>query len=529
MNPVTAEAPALRRIAVYQRVSSDTQRERETIKTQSEALERATSAATDIKVIKVYTDDGVSGTIPFARRPAGAELLRDASLGLFDELWVYRFDRVGRDEVDALVLRRDLQELGVTIYSTCEGEAKRVNFGLHMLMAAEGREAFLINCANGTDRAAREGRYCGGIVPYGYQVQGHKQTARLVPAREQLPGCLLSEAEVITHIYTRLGVDGWSCRSIASELTALGIPTRYQLDGRGHRGKATQGRWGAGRIRNMAVSPIYYGLLQYGRRSAKSRDLIEAQVPPLVGKELWDAAQETLEHNRLCPKNTERIYLLRGVIRCGNCGRTYAGSLHRGEPWYRCGGTLQRSELVGERCQAKLLRGDILHTVVWEDIEAFLRNPGDVLSELESEAEGDPVRESLVKERVRWEKAKTEWEAKRERLLQLFEAGYRTKAEVDERLIPIMSALSQAIERLKALDEQERDLAPVPVSLDLLEQIRAQLDEGLSDEKRAEIVRLLVHRITVFTDMAENGKKTQRIVIEYLFPRVSATGTPRGS
>jgi chorismate mutase len=167
--------------------------------------------------------------------------------------------------------------------------------------------------------------------------------------------------------------------------------------------------------------------------------------------------------------------------------------------------------------------------VVWQDVEAFLRDPGEILEKLEAEVEADPVAESLAKERARWLKAKTEWEAKRERLLQLFEAGHRTREEMEERLVPITASLGQAVERLAALDAQEHELAPTAISRDLLEEIRGQLDKGLTDEKRAEIVRLLVKRITVFTDVAEDGEKTQRVMVEYLFPRVSLTDTGTGS
>jgi len=529
MKQALASLPAKTRIASYERVSSEDQRERETIQSQRDVLDRHLSAAPDVELVGRYVDDGVSGTVPFGHRPDGARLLADAERGLFDEVWVYRIDRLGRDDVDPLVVWQTLERLGVKVRSVYEGYTDPFMYHIHVAVAAQERRTFLKRSADGMDRAAKEGRYCGGIVPYGYRAAGHKNTARLVPAADRLPGCLMSEAEVIGHIYSRLAVDGSSCRQIATELNDLGIPTKYSIEGRGVRGKSVQGLWGAGRIRNMVVNPIYRGELLYGRRATKSREVIRATVPALVGEDLWQAAQETLARNRICAKNTTRIYLLRGVIRCGACGRTFCGSLHRGGPWYRCDGTLRRAELTGVRCQAKMLRGDVLEDLVWNDIECFLRNPGEILEKLEAEVKADPVREALTKERARWEKARVEWEARRERLLELFEAGHRTKAEMEERLCPITASLAQSIDRLAAIDEQERDLAPVPVSADLLEEIRGRLDAGLSPEERAEIVRLLVRRITVFTDITEEGKKTQRVFVEYLFPRVSLTGTDTGS
>jgi len=63
----------------------------------------------------------------------------------------------------------------------------------------------------------------------------------------------------------------------------------------------------------------------------------------------------------------------------------------------------------------------------------------------------------------------------------------------------------------------------VLLSADLLADLRRRLDEGLSDETRAEVVRLLVRAITVNTDIDPQGKKTQRCFIDYRFPGVSAT------
>ena len=66
-------------------------------------------------------------------------------------------------------------------------------------------------------------------------------------------------------IYHHLAVDGWTCPRIASAFNSLGIPTSYCRDGRGVRGRRTQGLWRSGHIRNLVVNPVYKGILQYGR------------------------------------------------------------------------------------------------------------------------------------------------------------------------------------------------------------------------------------------------------------------------
>ena len=85
----------LRRAVTYERVSSEDQKQRETIKTQQGELAVRLDSESDVSLRDRYVDDGVSGTIPMADRPAGKRLLEDAARGLFDEVWVWKLDRLG--------------------------------------------------------------------------------------------------------------------------------------------------------------------------------------------------------------------------------------------------------------------------------------------------------------------------------------------------------------------------------------------------------------------------------------------------
>jgi site-specific DNA recombinase len=68
-------------VAVYLRVSSDEQRENQTIKTQEDAIRRYVELA-GFEVFDWYRDDGVSGTIALAQRKDGGTglLLRGSGL-----------------------------------------------------------------------------------------------------------------------------------------------------------------------------------------------------------------------------------------------------------------------------------------------------------------------------------------------------------------------------------------------------------------------------------------------------------------
>jgi len=90
--------------AIYARVSSEEQRENQTIKTQIDTAKRWVEfqklVEHPIDIAELYLDDGVSGTIALAERPAGKRLLDDAAHEKFELVLVYKIDRLGRDPQD---------------------------------------------------------------------------------------------------------------------------------------------------------------------------------------------------------------------------------------------------------------------------------------------------------------------------------------------------------------------------------------------------------------------------------------------
>ncbi len=293
----------IRHIATYARVSSDEQRDRHTVRNQRAALSRRLGSEPGVLVFKHYEDDGVSGTIPLQERPGGCALVRDARAGRFSQIWVVRADRLGRDAFELLRIWRVFESIGISLRATDENIDDPFYFDIHAVIAANERRKFLERSAEGMNRAAKEGRYTGGIVPLGYSVSGDRGFRRLVPDDSPM-WAGLSAADVVRRIYDHLAVDGWSCVRIATEFNSLGVPTSYRRDGRGVRGKRTQGLWRSGRIRNLVVNPVYRGVLQYGRRSTKpnGREVISASFPASLGGRLERRHRYPQAQPRLAPQ-----------------------------------------------------------------------------------------------------------------------------------------------------------------------------------------------------------------------------------
>jgi site-specific DNA recombinase len=519
-------------VAVYTRVSSDDQRDRETIKTQREAIDRFLAQNPQYVVHRYYEDDGISGTVPMALRPAGGQMVGDAKAGKFSKVIVLRASRLGREEIDLLTTYNLFVDLlGIEIMGVAEPLGDRTMFGFQSIMAASARRQFLADSARGMERAAREGRYTGGIIPLGYKVDGRRQTARYVPDESIIWGDWTA-ADLVRRIYHWLGVEERSCRWIANELNLLGVPTAYHRDGRGVRGRRTQGLWRPGRIRNLDVNAVYKGTLLYGRRRSRNSrrtDLIPGSVPPLVPSELWEAAQRTLAANRMCAKNTQRVYLLRSVMICGVCGLHYGGTPGRdGVSWYRCNGQLAERGRIEGKCPGKSVRSDWLEPIVWRDIEHWLWNPGDVLDEINLDQEEEDHRAVIEAERITLHTAIEGLAERRKRAIDLHVRSRIEDVELDDLLAEIdreRRVVEERLARLATLQEEE----PQALDPDLLERLRERLDSGLDDAARNEIVKLLVQRIVVDTAVHEDGRKSLKLRIQYRLPAVPLSSTGTGS
>ena len=510
-------------VAVYVRVSSDEQREHQTIKTQEEAIERFLQLS-GFHVYAWYRDDGVSGTIPMGQRPAGSRLLRDAALGCFTKVLVFKIDRLGRDDIDPLIVWRDLERLGVTVISITEGVSSLFDYHMRIAMAAEERRTFLARSAAGMERAARDGRYCGGIVPIGYRVEGKKPNARLVSS-DKIAWQDWTEQYLVQRIYQWLAIERWSCVQIATHLNALGVPTVYARDGillkdeYGKRTKHTQGKWRAGRISNLVKNPVYKGEYHYGRRSRRVRETIVSKVPALVMPEIWQAAQDALRANRLMTKNAGRVYLLRSLIHCSTCRLTYTGTPGRdGLVWYRCGGQIVRGS-HDQRCAAKSFRGDWIEPLVVEDVTRWLENPGEIVEELK-DGRDDRADAVAAAERQVIEERLSALPHERDRMLEAYRRDLISVDDLGKQLEAIAEDEHLLHERLATLDS--RDLAENQNVLeeDLVEEIRCRVREGLSPELWREVLALLVSRIDVSTEVIDARTKKASITIRYRFPGV---------
>jgi site-specific DNA recombinase len=533
-------------VAVYLRVSTEEQRERQSISTQREFAERYCSLH-QLNVIQVYADDGVSGTIPLESRPEGGRMLKDARSKKFNQILVYKLDRLGRETRLILNGVAELEKDGVRVKSMTEEFDTATSSGRLMLtmlsgFAAHERDVIRERSIAGTNRVAESGAWMGGIVPYGYRKQGERIEGRLVLSETPISGFDQSEVDVVRLIFRMSAADKKSCMKIADFLNRSGIPCTSAWNAQpgsvGKRGRRTSGIWRPSHVRNMIVSSTYMGTHAFGKRTTNpNRKLILREVPPIVPEETWKTAQEVLRSNRvICKRNTRTSYLLRGLIKCGLCGLTYSGMTMKApqrDHYYRCNGRQFARGLygtAGKKCPSKNLNGDYIERVVWADIETFLRNPGEILERLRRrlELDGDDQRRR-EKDLQRLRGVLERKSGERDRILALFRRGRIDETTLDKQMdeiegeaVGLRAEIDMEARALSCADRREQ----LSSAEALLANLRKRLDEPIAPDLKRRIVETLVENVRADTVECW-GVQQSKITVTYRFaqPNEAAPAT----
>jgi site-specific DNA recombinase len=498
--------------AIYARVSSDRQREQETIASQTAALKTyAQAQGYAVPPEWVFEDDGYSGTTLV--RP-GLEAVRDlAAAGHIAAVVVYAPDRLSRKYAYQILLTEEWARAGVSVVYRNGPPAHTPEE--HLLVQVQGMlaEYERAQLVERTRRGKRHKARSGSVnvlsaAPYGYRYV--KKTDQ-VDASYQVDE---AEAALVRHVFTAYTDEGLSMYAIVQRLTARQAPTR------------TGGRWDPATIRKMLRNPAYIGKAGFGkyapsmrqritrrlrltgrlpvrdqaRRERPREEWVEIPVPALIAEETFAWAQAQLEQNtHFARRRTKRPTLLQGLLVCAQCG--YA--VCRRREVYRCWGREGHEHPNGPVCTAPVTRQDHLDALVWREVLRLLEDPTIVEAELarrrDAARQADPTRhrlDDLTRQQVRVATAI-------DRLVTAYQQDLVTLDDLRARM-PALRTQQQAIaaER-QAIETAAVDQARYLRLSDTLSEFGARLRAGaetLDMSERQKIVRALIREIRIGPD-----------------------------
>ena len=487
-------------VALYARVSTEEQKENFSLAAQLELLKKH-SFDNGYEVFGEYVDGGYSGTS--YERPEFQRLMNDAKLKKFDLILVYRVDRFFRNNKDLLNVVYELEGIGVNIRSITEPFDTSNYLGKFVLslfgsIAELERNTFLDRSKTGKLRRYREGYYSGAQpAKLGYNY--NKETKKLEINEK--------EAETIKSIFSLYNHSDSSILKVTRKLRKLGYGAK---EGSLMREDV---------VHDVLRDPIYVGRW-YANRFGKGGKLkprnewIEVKVPRIIDDELFERTQQLLQTRKnYCERNAKYNYLLQGLIKCGDCGNTVAGSadkqlqVRNGKSYgpyfklyYRCTHFVKNKFDKIVKCRLKYIQAQKLELAVWQKIEEVLQNPEIIEKAIQNEtrikAKGS---KSLKKEIERIDLQQRGLIKEEQRILEAYRQNIISIDQLKEQIDTIKKAkenFEKTVLEMKTLLQQQDDKTEIVEAIDYIKKINLGISK-FNYETKKKMLHLLNTKIKI--------------------------------
>ena len=511
--------PQTRIAAIYARVSSERQRQEQTIDSQIAGLrELAATRGLLIAEELVFCDDGVSGAS--LQRPA-LERLRDrASEGAFEVLLCHSPDRLARRYVYQVLLLEELARAGVNVQFAREGERSdspedELLRQFQGMIAEYERAQIAERTRRGKLHRARQGSPSTlSCAPYGYRYVKKTEHAEALFEVDAV------QAEVVREIFRRYTEQQQSLGEIARWLTAQAIPTRHgkpvwdrstvwaMVRNPAYRGQAAFGRTRLNGLAKKTMRPTRMRGERYSKHPSRTdrppEEWTLIPVPALISDEQFELAQIRLaDGKRFSPRNTKRPTLLQGLLVCGQCGyavtRTSARRKNGRTIYYRCTGT-ESGYPRGKVCDTRQIRAEELDELVWSQVTQLIRQPELLHKELERRLQLAQNNDPGAQRAEALEQQLTHTRTARERLIEAYQEQLITLEDLRERMPALHKREQTTTTQLDALNADLRDSAAYLRLAETLEGFLGRLDdrlEQLTTTERQQLTRLIVREVVV--------------------------------
>jgi site-specific DNA recombinase len=511
---------------IYCRVSTDEQAKGYSLETQIAACGKyAKDHDLDIaggryfdKEAKTLVDEPNKNTVPFrcfADDYTGESLDRPdldrlrAFIGrtAVDVMIVYDLDRLARKSVYQMLLEEELSGYGVVVEYVngqyADSDEGRLQKQIKSSIA-EYEKAKILERAKRGKRGKAQGGFVvlGGRTPYGYTLKAEPHKAWLIINEEEKKIVLLIFE---WYLYGDGQTGPRSMQAVALELSRLDIPTRGDTDEQFAK-TSGHGVWSSAMVRHILTNETYTGVWHYGKTKvvkenakdrkqsdrsgqkrgqskqvARARDeWIAVQVPPIISRALFEAADRRLKHNReQAKRNAKRDYLLGRRLKCLKCGRSMRGKTRRDNQYYLCKGYEERPVRA---CDQPLFRADEMEETVWRWLKDIMQHPDQLAEGLQAEkAEAEHANRAIT-DRLALVNAKiAENQGKLDKLLDLYLDGQFDKEVLTERKLRLTTALSDLHDEHADLSEHLHANIPTDEEIAAIVTHCREVGEGLDN------------------------------------------------
>ncbi len=377
------------RVAPYARVSTDTEEQLSSYKSQVAYYTELVNKRGDWQLVDIYADEAVTGT-QVNKRENFQRMIDDCMNGKIDMVITKSISRFARNTLDTLKYVRMLKEQNVAVFfedenintMTMDGELLLV---ILSSVAQQEVENISSNVKKGLKMKMKRGELVGfqSCLGYDYDVQTKK-----ISVNEK-------EAEIVRYIFERY-IAGYGAHMIAKELTAAGHITR-----------AGRSSWQDGAILGIVKNEKYKGDLLQGKTftvdpiskrrlenyGEEDQFYIRNHHEAIVSEEIFEKAQAILHRRGARLRGVEkgkrnkysRQFAFSSKLECAFCGSNlsrrnwHSGTNHTKVIWQCVTATKKGRRYCPP---SKALFENVLEGAFLESYRRLCSNHTDVLDEL---------------------------------------------------------------------------------------------------------------------------------------------------
>lgn len=311
--------------------------ESDSISNQRQMIEEYLQKHPEIEFVKEYVDDGFSGAN--YDRPSFKKMIEDVKRGKVNCIIVKDLSRLGRNYIETgRYLEKIFPVLGVRVlalldnydsFSKDDGSEEIIVPFKNLINDAYCRD-MSTKIRSQFEVKRRKGQYIGSFACFGYKKDPADNNHLVIDPYA---------ADIVRQIY-RWKLDGFNSQRIAEQLNKMGVlpPAEYKRSKGmnydcGFRG-GDNPAWQVVTVNRVLTNEIYTGTMVQGMsqkisyRIKQSRPIpkeewirVEGTHEAIIPRSIFERVQELLEIDTRTAPEEDSVYLLSGLVLCGDCGQ----------------------------------------------------------------------------------------------------------------------------------------------------------------------------------------------------------------
>jgi site-specific DNA recombinase len=455
------------------------------------------------QVVYQYVDRGISGK-SIKNRVNLQQLLKDANEGNSKEVWVWKTNRLARNQLDLLNIVEEFNKNNIAFRSCTEPFDTSTNIGKLMmsLLGSIGefeRGTIVDNVKMGMKQRARSGKWNGGLV------LGYASVKSEIDENKTRLEIVEEEAFIVKEIF-QLYSEGRGLKSLTNHINKLGY-------------KSKKGNlFSINAVKEILMNPIYIGKIRFNRKENwnekrrkginKNPIIVDGEHKAIISVELWEKVQKLYSQRSNKPN---RIYSgsfpLTGLLKCPMCGssmvagrvkKKHKDGSHLIYRYYQCGAWRNKGTAA---CKSNSVKADEVEQFVFDKIQFSLLNEsilGDIVNNINEKRKStikplEDQMQQIEKEICAYDNKKSKW-------FELFEDSMISKEDLSQRLASISEEIQNKVKLKESIQTKLRLNNSEPVDYQVVKKLMNNFNEIIRNatyDKKKTILNMVVERITV--------------------------------